>query len=93
MKIVIPMAGRGKRFLAAGYQTPKTLIEVEGQTVVEHVLRRFSPQDQFVFGINHEHDQNTSMRAVLKSLAPQGEIISMPYEKGGPIATVNQMLG
>ncbi len=91
MKIVIPMAGMGKRFLAAGYETPKTLIPVDGKPVVEHVIRRFSSDDDFVFGINHEHDQKTPLRSVLQSLAPRGKIISMPYEKGGPITTVNNM--
>ncbi len=93
MKVVIPMAGRGKRFLAAGYQTPKTLIEIEGRPVVEHVVRHFSPQDDFVFGINEEHARETVLPGVLQSLAPRGKIITMPYEKGGPIATVNQMAG
>ena len=92
MKIVIPMAGMGKRFLAAGYETPKTLIPIEGRSVVEHVVRHFSPEDDFVFGINQEHDQKTPLRSVLQALAPRGKIISMPYEKGGPIATVNHML-
>lgn len=31
MNIVIPMAGRGKRFQDAGYKTPKPLIDIEGK--------------------------------------------------------------
>ena len=91
MKVLIPMAGMGKRFLAAGYSVPKTLIEIEGAPVVEHVIRHFSPEDDFLFGINHQHERETSLRAVLKSLAPRATIVSMPYEKSGPIATVNRM--
>lgn len=91
MKIVIPMAGKGKRFLSAGYETPKTLIPIEGRPVVEHVVKHFSPNDEFIFGINSEHDQKTDMRKILQSLVPSGKIISMEYEKGGPIATVNRM--
>ncbi len=92
MKIIIPMAGMGKRFLAAGYDMPKTLIPIEGKPVLEHVVRRFSPDDDFVFGINQEHDRKTPIRSVLQSVAPHGKIIAMPYEKGGPIATVNNMV-
>lgn len=35
MNVVIPMAGRGQRFVDAGYATPKMLIEVHGKTLLE----------------------------------------------------------
>ena len=91
MKIVIPMAGMGKRFSSAGYKIPKTLIEVEGAPVVEHVIKRFSSEDQFLFGINEEHERTTPIRSILQKLAPKNEIVVMPYQKGGPILTVNHM--
>lgn len=92
MKIVIPMAGKGKRFAAAGYEKHKTLIEVEGRPIIEHVVRRFSPNDDFVFGINEDLARDPAVPSLLKKLAPAGKIVTMPYEKGGPIATVNNML-
>ena len=38
MNIVIPMAGKGSRFIEQGYREPKPLIEFNGQTMIEHVL-------------------------------------------------------
>ena len=38
MKIVIPMAGLGSRFLSEGYQIPKPFIDISGKMMIEHVL-------------------------------------------------------
>ena len=38
MKIIIPMSGIGKRFVEAGYEDPKPLIQVENKTIIEHVM-------------------------------------------------------
>ncbi len=92
MKVLIPMAGMGKRFLKAGYQVPKILIPIENRPMVEHVARNFSPEDDFVFGINEEHDGGGMMSGVLKRIAPRGVIVPMPYQKEGPTATVQRML-
>lgn len=35
MNFVIPMAGRGQRFLDAGFKTPKMLVEAYGKTLLE----------------------------------------------------------
>lgn len=92
MKILIPMSGQGKRFLRADYKIPKTLLEAEGMPVVEHVVRRFSPRDHFVFGVNEEHLARTNLSAVLERIAPQKTLVSMPYPEGGVIATLTKML-
>ena len=38
MNIVIPMAGAGARFAAAGYEQPKPFIPLKGRPMIEHVL-------------------------------------------------------
>ena len=38
IQLIIPMSGIGKRFLDVGYKVPKFLIEVEGKSVIEHVV-------------------------------------------------------
>lgn len=92
MKILIPMGGQGKRFLQAGYKLPKPLIEVDGLPIIEHILRNFSSDDSFVFGVNEEHLKNTPIREVLEELAPGCEILPIPYQVEGPVATVMRML-
>ena len=41
MQIIIPMSGFGERFRAAGYAVPKPLIEVDGKTIIQHVVEMF----------------------------------------------------
>ena len=41
MNILIPMSGTGERFRKAGYDLPKPMIEVEGRTIISHVVDMF----------------------------------------------------
>jgi hypothetical protein len=43
------MAGSGARFARAGYTTIKPLIEVDGLPVIEHVVRMFPGERDFLF--------------------------------------------
>lgn len=91
MNIIIPMSGIGKRFIDAGYKDPKPLIRVEGKTIIQHVVERFSPKDNFFFICNEEHIRTTEMRSVLEKIAPHGKIITIPPHKLGPVYAVLQI--
>ncbi len=43
LSIVIPIAGRGQRFVDAGYHTPKPLLPIDGRTMLEAVAENVSP--------------------------------------------------
>lgn len=47
LSIVIPIAGRGQRFIDAGYHTPKPFLPVDGMTMLEKVVENVSPQKTF----------------------------------------------
>jgi len=49
MKIIVPMAGTGNRFVQAGYEDPKPLIRINGKRIIEYILDMFSDNDEFVF--------------------------------------------
>ena len=91
MKIIIPMAGSGQRFIDRGYSDPKPLIKVNGKMIIEYVLEMFSPTDDYVFVCNDDHLENTNMREVLTSLVPSAKIVSMPPHKLGPVYSVKQV--
>ena len=38
MRVLIPMAGRGDRFVDKGYKDPKPLIKVNGKMIIEYIL-------------------------------------------------------
>ena len=88
MKIVIPMSGMGNRFVKAGYKTAKPLIEMDGMPIIEHVVKMFPTEEDFVFICNSKHLEETDMRAVLQKIAPKGQIVEIPPHKKGPVYAV-----
>lgn len=88
MKIIVPMAGTGNRFLLKGYVDPKPLIKVNGKRIIEYVLEMFSKNDDIIFICNEEHLAQTEMREILSHLSPGSKIVSMPAHKLGPVHTV-----
>ncbi len=90
MQLVIPMSGFGERFRAAGYDTPKPLIEVDGKPIVGHVLDMFPGISSVVFICNEDHLSNPDyrMREILNSLCPNGKIVPIKAHKLGPVHAV-----
>ncbi|MBI2579588.1 MAG: glycosyltransferase family 2 protein [Candidatus Aenigmarchaeota archaeon] len=88
MKIVIPMAGIGNRFLQQGYQIPKPLIKIDGRPMIEHVCDAFSHDDEFLFICNKEHVENTEMKSVLSGIAKNASIVAIEQHKLGPVHSV-----
>ena len=85
MQIVVPMAGIGKRFLEAGYQTPKPLIEVDGKSMIEHIINLFREKDNFTFIINKEHDKKHQLKNKLLELKPGSQVLAVLYQGMGPV--------
>ena len=83
MKVIIPMAGSGNRFVQKGYADPKPLIKVNGKRIVEYILDMFSSEDEVIFICNEKHLEETNMRDILKEIRPNSEVVSMPMHKLG----------
>lgn len=90
MQIVIPMSGAGERFARAGYRDPKPLIEVDGAPMIEHVVRMFPGEHEFVFVCARPHLEGTPLRRVLARVAPRGRIVAIAPHKLGPVHAVLQ---
>lgn len=89
MKIVIPMAGTGNRFVEKGYADPKPLIRVNGKRIIDYILDMFDTEnDEFVFICNDVHLATTNMEKILRAIVKNATIISMPQHKLGPVYTV-----
>ncbi len=85
MQLVIPMSGLGSRFLRAGYDKPKPMIEVLGKPMIEWVLKMFPGEFDPIFICRKDHIENTSMGETLRALKPNGKIISIEGAKLGPV--------
>ena len=89
MNIIIPMAGKGSRFVSEGYTDPKPLINVGGRRIIEYVCDMYDKEnDNFIFICNEDHLATTDMGSILKGLVTHSEIVSMPPHKLGPVYTV-----
>ena len=93
MKVVIPMSGMSSRFIAAGYTIPKYLIEVDGKTVIEHIIDLYPKDTEFVCILNRKHHDETFAANLLLCKLPEGSTIRViePH-KLGPVHSVLQAL-
>ena len=61
INIVIPMAGLGSRFSAAGFEKPKPFIDVSGKAMIVRVLENLAYQDaRYILIARKEHIQRES---------------------------------
>jgi NDP-sugar pyrophosphorylase family protein len=89
MKIIIPMAGTGERFVRAGYHDPKPLIRVANKPIIEYICSMFDVKnDDFFFICNRSHMEMTDMESILRKIVPNSKIITINNHKLGPIHTV-----
>lgn len=92
MHIVIPMSGLGKRFIDAGYTTPKPLINVDGFPIIQHVVNLFPNYTKLTFICNDLHIKETNMQQILKSIDPKCNIcIVDTNNRKGPVDAVYQI--
>lgn len=48
VNVIIPAAGEGSRFAKAGWKKPKPFIDVDGQPMLEHVIKNVTPTEASV---------------------------------------------
>jgi NDP-sugar pyrophosphorylase family protein len=91
MKVIIPMSGMSSRFSAVGYQLPKYLLEIDGKTVIEHIVNLYPTDSEFVFIVNDKHAEQTNILDLLQTLCNNKKIITIPSHKKGPVFTVSNI--
>jgi len=55
MKVLIPMAGEGSRFVKEGYTFPKPLIDVNGKPMIQTVVENLDFDADYIFLVRSEH--------------------------------------
>ena len=90
LNIVLPIAGRGSRFIIAGYTLPKPLIPIHGKPMIEVVINNIRPKQphQYIFLALKEHLDNFDLRNLLLRIAPNCSIISVAEVTQGAACTV-----
>lgn len=90
LNIVIPMAGAGSRFSAAGYILPKPLIDVSGKPMIEVVVNNIRPKrpHRYIFICQKAHVEQYDLKNFLYALAPNCEVIQIDEVTEGAACTV-----
>jgi dTDP-glucose pyrophosphorylase len=90
ISIVVPMAGRGSRFLQAGYDTPKPLIPIHGVPMIRVVIENIRPSSphRFVFICQAEAVARYDLHRRLDAWAPGSAVIELDYVTQGAACTV-----
>lgn len=75
MNILIPMAGAGSRFEAAGYTFPKPLIDVNGKPMIQTVVENLNVEGNFIFVVQKSHREKYNLDSVLSLISPGCKIV------------------
>jgi NDP-sugar pyrophosphorylase family protein len=90
LRIVIPMAGEGKSFKAAGYDFPKPLIDIKGKPMIQWVVENINVEGKFIFVILKKQLEKYSFQHLLNLIAPGCDIVPVDDPGQGAATTVLQ---
>lgn len=84
---VVPMAGRGQRFVDQGYTDPKPLIEVAGRTMIEQSIAALpSPKERVLVALA-EHADDARFRSMVGSFSAPTRIVRLDRVTEGQACT------
>lgn len=92
LNIVIPMAGAGTRFRAAGYSLPKPIIPIFGKPMISIVVKNLLPkiEHRFIFLVQTEHYEKYQEIRDLVNIDANSVIIKIDGLTNGAAMTVLQ---
>jgi len=90
LNIVLPIAGRGRRFADAGFTLPKPLIPVHGMPMIETVIHNVRPREphRIIVVALREHLEYAGLIPILLRSAPGCEIVPVEKVTDGAACTV-----
>ncbi|MBN2152422.1 MAG: hypothetical protein JW839_13300 [Candidatus Lokiarchaeota archaeon] len=94
INVVIAMAGKGSRFIDAGFTVPKPLIQVKGKHMFEWALKGFeclstmNIETRFYFIVLRDHVTSHQIDKVIASKCPGARIIALDEITRGQAETV-----
>lgn len=87
--ILIPMAGRGQRFVDAGYKLPKPLIDVAGKPLIQRVVESLDLPGQYIYIVQQEHldSKEYDLCCLLNRITPKCIIIPVKEVTQGAVCS------
>ena len=77
LNVLIPMAGAGSRFEAAGYTFPKPLIEVREKPMIQVVVENLNIDAKYIYIVQKAHYEKYNLEYLLKLITPNCEIVQI----------------
>lgn len=87
MNVLIPMAGAGSRFQAAGYTFPKPLIDVEGKPMIQVVVDNLNIEATYIYVVQKEHREKYNLDTLLNLITPGCKIVEVDGVTEGAACT------
>jgi len=89
VNIVIPMAGKGQRFIDKGYATPKPLLKIGQYEIIRYIVETMKmPNAQFIFIVRQDHCDEHQLDKTLLEIEPNAKIVKIDKVTEGAICTV-----
>ena len=84
---LIPMAGRGSRFVDYGYRVAKPIIQVDGKPMVTHAIESHPVQDNWIFVVRKEDKEKHRINRIFDNLGLKYDLICVDKTTSGQAAT------
>ena len=86
MNILIPMAGKGLRLKANGFEMPKPLIQVNGVPMVQRVIDNINLDGSLIYVVRDDHVSNYNIDSLLQKIKP-GKVFQLDEDNEGQTQT------
>ena len=87
LNVLIPMAGRGSRFIEAGYSFPKPLIDVDGKPMIQVVVENIGMEANYIYVCQQEHREKYNLDAMLNLVSSNNNIVELDRITEGAACT------
>lgn len=90
MKVLIPMAGAGSRFVNAGYSFPKPLISIKNMNdkpMIQVIVENLNIDAEHVFIVRKEHCLKYNLKQLLNVISPGCKIVEVDHLTDGAACT------
>uniref|UniRef100_A0A6C0DQ33 CHK kinase-like domain-containing protein n=1 Tax=viral metagenome TaxID=1070528 RepID=A0A6C0DQ33_9ZZZZ len=89
MNIIIPLGGKGERFIKEGFSKPKPLINVLNKEMIFHVLDNLNTtEDDNIFIIYFKILDEFQFTDIIKNKYPEITLIPIHYQTSGAVETL-----
>ncbi len=88
LNIVIPMSGKGSRFIEGGFTDPKPLIMVRNKLMIQMVVDNLNIDANYIFIVQKEHYEKFNLKAILNIITPNCTIVQVDGITEGAASSV-----